>query len=148
MLMQPLHIPPSADTPYVHFEPSNKMYLIRGKSMMENAAVFYTGIIDWLEKFEKTLIKNIDATSSPQNHRFVFRLDYFNTSSGKFLFEIVEIIDRIYTRIEDYNFSADSPSSVKIQIEWHYHQEDEIMKAVGDEMQDLTELCFEFSKVG
>ena len=63
---------------------------------------------------------------------FNFKLDYFNSTSAKFLVEILVTLSKIRN-----NGNA-------LKVTWHYYEEDEEMKYAGEELSNLSELPFEF----
>lgn len=106
------------DTPYICFKPEEDYYEISGKSLPENALDFYDPIIEWLNDFKK-------ETSKPAT--FLFKLDYFNTTSAKQIAKIFLILEEMAKNIE-------------ITVNWHYKKEDTGMLSSGERYAQLIEV--------
>jgi hypothetical protein len=72
--MKTLYIEATAKTPMVRFDPENNIFEIKGKSIPDDAEVFYQSILHWFDDYlvrpNKETILKID-------------LEYFNISSSK-----------------------------------------------------------------
>jgi hypothetical protein len=107
--MEKLFIDHTEDTPKIHFDVQDGIYLIEGRSLPENAVAFYLPIIDWLKNYELT--QNKDFT-------FDFKLDYFNTASAK---QITKVLIQLQQMAEKMN----------LKVNWHYYKEDADIMASG-----------------
>lgn len=86
---------------------------ISGRSYMNNALVFYKGIISSIERMViNKLIVDVN-------------LEYFNTSSSKCLLELFRLLER------KYNEGAD------IRIKWEYQTQYLEMNEAGEDYRDL-----------
>lgn len=109
-------------TPEVILDPSQKRFEIKGVSVPENVSNFYDPVITWLYEYtEDKSFSGIDLN---------FKFNYFNTSSLKALLSLFDKLKKPMLKGE------------KIQIIWHYHEEDESMKEAGELLQELCELPF------
>ena len=86
--MRIIKIDKTKDTPSVHFNLKENVYEISGKSMPENASIFYKPLYDWISNFCTDHVnKGIQLDVS---------LDYLNSSSIKLVFlefqQISEIV--------------------------------------------------------
>jgi hypothetical protein len=72
--MENLFLQPTEDTPEVVFDIENGHYSISGRSLPENAVLFYIPLLEWMNNF---------ASSSEKTMVIHFKLDYFNTASAK-----------------------------------------------------------------
>lgn len=120
--MQSLEIKASAETPEVMFDKSNGVLRINGRSLPEDAFSFYQPIIDWTEAYLRAY--------PMQNLELNFQLDYFNSSSGRYLLELL-------SKFETYG----KPNLVKIN--WFAEEDDELMIEKGYELKSLIKLPFE-----
>lgn len=121
--MEPLIISPTDDTPEVLFDKKNGQFLISGKSLPEDVIEFYRPVFNWLEKYvanpnDETLLK--------------VRIFYFNSASQRAINEIFSILSRI------------SIKDKQVNVEWHYHEEDEEMLEAGVEYAELSNLPFRY----
>jgi hypothetical protein len=125
MLAEKLYIDKTEDTPEINFDLGTGKFSVRGRSLPENAYNFYKPIIEFLQ----SAIKEINGGTD-----FEFHLDYFNSSSGRFIYEMLTIIE-----------SRASTNSFKIN--WIVDKEDELMIEKGEELQSLLDLKFEIKKI-
>lgn len=119
MLKGPFHIDPSADTPGVRFDKDDAVLEIYGRSLPENAFAFYEDLIAWAESFNPAILS--------QNLVVRFRLDYFNSSSSRYILELMATMEKRY---EDKK---------AVHIEWYVDPEDELMIEKGEEYGNLLE---------
>jgi hypothetical protein len=125
MLAEKLYIDKTEDTPEINFDLSVGSFSIRGRSLPENAYNFYKPLIEFLQ----SAINQINSGTN-----FEFHLDYFNSSSGRFIYEMLTIIE-----------SKASTDSLKIN--WIVDKDDELMIEKGEELQSLLDLKFEIKKI-
>lgn len=120
--MQSLEIKASAETPEVMFDKSTGVLRINGRSLPEDAFSFYQPIIDWTEVYLKA--------NPTKNVELNFQLDYFNSSSGRYLLELL-------SKFETFG------KSNLIKIKWFAEEDDELMIEKGHELKSLIKLPFE-----
>lgn len=121
--MEPLTIPAGTDTPCISFNPVDSILSIEGKSYPEDTREFYEPVLTWLKNFSDTSPKNITA---------VFKLKYFNSSSYKPLFDIIQLLCNLKNQ------------QTSVSIQWHYRDGDEDMKEAGEEFSDLCGMDFSY----
>jgi len=110
------------DTPKIVFDPSNDIFEISGRSLPEDAAMFYEPIIEWLQNYAK----------NPNDYTDMhIKLNYFNTASSKLLLDILMILEEM---VEDGR---------NCSIKWFYDEDDEDMEEAGEEYSELIEVPFE-----
>lgn len=120
--MQSLEINASAETPEVMFDKSSGVLRISGRSLPEDAFSFYQPIIDWTEAYLRA--------NPIQQIELNFQLDYFNSSSGRYLLELLSKLE------------AHGKASL-IKINWFAEEDDELMIEKGNELKSLIKLPFE-----
>jgi hypothetical protein len=108
------------DTPRIILDKKNRVFEISGRSLPEDATEFYKPVLEWITRYS--------ADPNPTTD-FVFKLDYYNTSSAKV------ILDLLYA-LEDIE---------GIKVQWYFHDEDEDMEEAGQEFSELVEIPFEFN---
>lgn len=121
--MKAMEIKESSNSPKVVFDPEKGMFLIRGKSTVENAGEFYEPILKWLDDFAR---KNTEDVS------FIFDLDYFNIASSKRLLFIL------------YKLNSMNQKNINVDIVWNYSFDDDDMREVGEDFAIMVDLPFEF----
>ncbi len=112
-------------TPEIILSPGENKFIISGNSAPEDVRELYYPLIDWLKEFASSLKQNNPYTDKKP---LLFKLDleYFNSSSAKFLFDI-------FTHLKELNNEG-----VPVVIEWHYDAEDTDLREAGE---DLALLC-------
>jgi hypothetical protein len=108
-------------SPEISLEQNGNL-IIKGTSIPENSEEVYRPVLLWL--------RNYAPNPAPTTNLEV-QLDYFNTSSSKFLLEILRIIKQI----------QDSPKPVLIK--WCYYSDDPDMMESGQDFMDILELQME-----
>ena len=111
------------DKPSINFDPETGILEIAGRSLPENANSFYDPLEMWIEEYVK---------SPAPSTRFIFRLDYFNSSSASKLVKLMIYLEEI---------PADTHTVV---IEWHYSKYDDMIHSRGEELQSIVEVSFQF----
>ncbi len=92
-----------------------------GRSSPENSVLFYTPLLDALKKQPDLPTLNVDI-----------RLEYFNTSSSKCLYDLFKQLKRMESTGTD------------LRINWYYEPMDEDMFEAGEDYSDLLDLEFNF----
>lgn len=122
--MEKLHIHQTKITPSIVFDADTGEFKITGRSIPADATVFYSPADKWAEKFTAVFDKpelTIDIM-----------LDHLNTGSVRSILTILTRFIRMKTR------------GKKININWHYEQEDEDIRDKGEEMSLILEHPFNF----
>ncbi len=132
--MQELYIPPTNITPAVRFSPQEKIFLIRGVSSPEDVRAMYYPVIEWFKSYINELLEDKNANyTSDSPLRLEIDLQYFNSSSAKFLYDIFLELNRL------------TPAGIPFIVEWYYEEEDIDLKEAGSDIALL--LGMEFSYV-
>ncbi len=129
--MDSLLIEATEDSPAVMFDPSANRFVISGESRPEHAGKFFTPVIDWILKFREDLQGRSHETKDDSTIVFVFKFDYFNSTSAKYIMDILLLIKKI--AVQGY----------KISIEWHYDKRGEDILEAGQEFSEMVGLKFE-----
>lgn len=130
--MDSLIIEATEDSPKIMFDTVSNRFMISGESRPENAGKFYTPVINWIVKYEEILHSRKQDTKDNSVLVFVFKLDYFNSTSAKYIMDVLLIIKKFVD--QGYN----------INIEWHYDKRDDDMLDAGNEFSDTVDLKFDF----
>lgn len=114
------------ETPFVLFSMEQCKLVIRGRSMPENAYRFYQPLIEHIK---------LHSHFAARQFVVVIELDYFNSSSGRFILELlIEFQKRFKT-----------PGECKVY--WVVREDDEIMKDRGTEIKELISLPVELTSM-
>ena len=123
--MDALIIDRSDFSPKVVLDPVNNIFEISGESRPENTSKFYVPILTWLEQYLNFLYWEKDKFGASAPHIFEFKFDYFNSTSAKFIMDVLMQLDKMAS--DGYN----------VQAKWHYDKRDEDMKESGEEFSRL-----------
>lgn len=121
MELETLHINATTETPEVYLVSDGGISRIEGKSLPENAFEFYEPVVIWVRNFTQRSDKPL---------KLELRFEYFNSSSGRYLFEILNILEQSRHR-QSY------------QIFWFCDKDDELMIDKGEELKSLIDMSFE-----
>jgi len=130
--MEKLILEETENTPMVLLDNENHEIRFKGDSRPEDVRKFYEPILDWLNEYEKHLYFLKDQTKN-LNVVANFEFEYFNSSSAKYLMDIIMKLSEI-SKIENINF----------KLNWHYDAMDEDMLESGEEFQDMLGVPFNF----
>jgi hypothetical protein len=108
-------------TPFVRFDGEKGLVEIKGRSIPENSVEFYKPLIDWLEKYGNTPLKETSVN---------IQLEYFNTSSSKCILDIFKKLELIHKK------------GNHVEINWYYEEDDEDMFEAGEDYQSIINIPF------
>lgn len=129
--MNPLLIDTTKITPKISFEPEKRMFEIAGESRPENVKEFYEPLLKWLDQYS-TEINSQKLNFSDNPLTFNFKLDYFNSSSSKFIFDIIKKIVEMHS------------NGINVKIDWYYEDGDDDMRDAGSELSRMVKFEFGF----
>lgn len=119
--MENIKIEGTTKTPTVEFNRETGELTIQGRSIPENSIDFYKPLIDWLDAY----------ALQPANQTVVhMRLEYFNTSSSKCIFDVFKKLESI------------KKSGKDISVKWYYEEDDEDMLEAGEDYDAIIDLEF------
>lgn len=118
-------------TPEIILSPDENKFIISGKSAPEDVRGLYYPVLEWMEEFVAGIRKN-NQYSEKNQLRFRLDLEYFNSSSAKFLFDI-------FSHLRDLNSDG-----IPVDIEWYYDEEDTDLREAGEDLSLLCELPFKY----
>jgi hypothetical protein len=114
--MKPLNIEATSKTPAVKFDYDLGVIELSGMSYSEDTFAFYEPIFAWINEY----VQNPNTLTN-----FNMKIKYFNTSSVKCLFDILEI------------FANLAKSGQHVNINWFYDEEDEEMRDTGENFSNI-----------
>ncbi len=126
--MEALRIEATESSPKITFDPSENFFEISGESRPEDVRKFYEPVLEWIHNFGASL------SGQSKEIQFNFNFEYFNSSSAKYIMDIMSKIDDIQSE----------NAGIKIQICWHYEEMDEDILEAGEEFQSITDIPFKF----
>lgn len=114
--MDKLYIAPTPSSPEVDFDFPQRLLSLRGESYPENAAAFYGELIRQLREFL--------AQCNGQAITVNIALAYFNSSSTKMLFNMIDAL----------NDAVGAGNTVTLN--WFHDEEDDTILEFGQELSD------------
>ena len=97
-----------------------------GVSICSNAQAVYKGCLDWIREY---------AHAPAQQTHVLFTLKYYNTSTSKVIFEILQILESILR------------AGGEVLVEWKFRAEDMDMEDAGAEFSENTMIPFQLEEV-
>lgn len=131
--MDTLKVEETVNTPKVILDADNHHMEFEGDSRPEDVQKFYKPIIIWLDEYEKYVPYVIEKGESP-DLTCNFKFEYFNSSSAKYVMDIINKIGAI----------DDANEKLKTTINWHYDEMDEDMLDAGQEFEEMLNTKFNF----
>lgn len=121
--MEPLKISSrQKHTPDVELDPVSGVLNFSGQCYIDNAEKFFRPIFQWLDEY----------LAEPRKHvRFEMKLDYFNTSSAKCLWEI-------FLKLESYCTEKDG----EVLVNWYFERDDENTRELFEDFRAEVNLHF------
>jgi hypothetical protein len=134
--MDALIIKATEFTPEVTLDPGSNRFEISGESRPENAGKFYHPILEWLDKYHSLRYWQDNKFKNKVNNPvFEFKLEYFNSTSAKFILDILKKFEFFIK--DDLMFS----------VNWYYEDQDLDMKESGEEFAKMTEANFNIVQI-
>jgi len=122
--MESLNIKGDKKSPAVAFEPYSGLLVMKGKSSLENPGKFYDRILDWINNYSKQ--PAVKTT-------FRMEMEYFNSSSAKFLM-------KLFRSLEEINKGGRK----QVSVEWCFEGNDQSMQESGEDFNSMLKLDFKF----
>ena len=119
--MKPLVIEGTDESPRIVLDAENSTFEISGRSLPEDSAAFFNPVLEWISEYAK---HPRDTTV------FWFKLDYFNTASSKFLYDILVALGSVSNT----------------RIVWCFKEDDETTEEAGVEFSEQVNIPFEFRR--
>lgn len=124
--MEAVNLKPTYNSPSVIFDAQNGILEISGRSIPEHANMFYEKLILWVKQY---------ALTNPPKTEVNIKLDYLNSSSHKYLIELLEKLEPIHI------------NGCQILINWYFEEDDDEIKETGKECSELVKVPFNFIPV-
>lgn len=124
--MSVFQIESTKNSPFVAYDKEANNFCIKGISTMSDAKLFYQPIVDWINNFEN---------KSSNEFTFDFYLPYFNSSSNKCIYYLIEAIAN---KIQN---------GKQFQVCWWVEDDDEFMKESGEAIEEMLGLKFRYKQI-
>jgi len=124
--LTPIYHKPTDDEPEMIFDSEEGRFEFSGRSLPEDPASLFEPILEWVKEYSQ----------SPNQETVIhFRLDYFNSSTARFLVEILQQFEEI------------RHAGNRVSVNWWYLDDDQMMEERGEEIESVIDLEFEYSKI-
>lgn len=117
--MKPLIVEATDETAGIVFDKERGIFEITGRSLPEDSAEFFDPVLHWVKEYRNEPNPVTDI---------VFKLDYFNTASSKFIQDILAQLENVQG----------------VKVSWYYFADDESMEEAGNEFSEFVHIPFEF----
>jgi len=115
--MHKFELKETGTTPYVLLDGENGVLTFEGRSIPENVIEFYQPIIKWIEEYSMNPLEET---------KVFFKLEYFNTSSSKRIFDVMKRVENITIQ-----------KGKSVIINWYYEEDDEDIFFAGSDYKAL-----------
>jgi hypothetical protein len=131
--MEKLYISPTVTSPEINFSPEENHFSIRGTSTPEDVRALYYPVTQWINSFIGEILEGKNKSFTTDNpFHFQVDMDYFNSSSAKFFYDIFSDLKRLLQ------------AGIPVVIQWYYDEEDIDLKEAGTDIALLSEMEFKF----
>ncbi|HCC71198.1 MAG TPA: hypothetical protein DEQ09_08620 [Bacteroidales bacterium] len=132
--MQKIYMPSTDMNPEILFSPDENIFRIKGISRPENVREIYEPAVKWLADFRKELTPENSSFSEESPFTLEINLEYFNSSSAKFLYDIIMLTRSIKEK------------EIPTAIIWMYDPADPDCREAGEDLAILAEMDFVYIK--
>jgi len=98
--------------PTIILDKERGLFVIRGRSFPEDAAVLYDPVINWLKEY---------AQDPNEKTIFTVKLFYYNSATARKMLEVFDVLEKIKKAGHD------------VKVQWYYHEEDDVIKENGED---------------
>lgn len=116
----------SETSPGVIMDPTKGFIKLYGRSIPNDAESTFRPVLVWMKEY----IQNPQESTV-----FECEMDYFNSSSQKYMADIFKMSNQLFKK------------GKQIKIVWKYSKEDEDMKLIGEQFQNLINFPIVFLEI-
>jgi hypothetical protein len=131
--MQKLQISKSLSSPEIILSPDERIFIISGISSPEDVREFYYPVLGWMKSFSDDLLKDPKPVYNSESPlKLQINLSYFNSSSAKFLYDIIMELKKL------------RENGIPVIVEWQYDADDNDMKEAGLDFSYMADMEFSY----
>ena len=116
----------SETSPGIIMDPIKGFIKLSGRAIPNDAESTFRPVLDWMKEY----IQNPQESTV-----FECEMDYFNSSSQKYMADIFKMSNQLFKK------------GKQIEIVWKYSKEDEDMKLIGEQFQNLINFPIVFLEI-
>lgn len=124
--METLELQAKNNTPYINFDATTGIMVMKGRSTPENSVEYYEPITNWVLNYIQT---------PAENTIIKVQFEYFNTSSSKCILDVLK------------KFAEIHKAGKSAKVEWYFEEDDEDMKEAGEDYGDIVKMPFEVIEI-
>lgn len=124
--METLELQAKNNTPYINFDATTGIMVMKGRSTPENSVEYYEPITNWVLNYIQTPAANTIIK---------VQFEYFNTSSSKCILDVLK------------KFAEIHKAGKSAKVEWYFEEDDEDMKEAGEDYGDIVKMPFEVIEI-
>lgn len=129
--MESLKIDRSNLSPEIFLSHNDRIFKVHGRSRPEDVRELFYPVVEWMNTYKEYLCQPGNSPFTKDEPLvFEFDLDYFNSSSAKFLYDIIFALKNIMD------------CGIPVKIEWIHDVEDVDMQEAGEDLAILAEIDF------
>ncbi|MBS3769463.1 MAG: DUF1987 domain-containing protein [Bacteroidales bacterium] len=132
-MAEKLYIASTSFTPEVDFDPKRHKFKMAGVSRPEDAYEFYEPVLSWVHNYIKGTLEDYEQNKL-LNETFiiVFDFEYMNSSSSKYIFQIISNFKKFYEK------------RLNLNIFWYYDDPDDQILEDGEDFSEIIDIPFNF----
>lgn len=131
--MESLRIERTNISPEISLNHSDRTFRVHGSSRPEDVRTLYYPVVKWMDNYKEFICKPHNSPFTKDKPLvFEFDLDYFNSSSAKFLYDIIFALKNI------------RDCGIPVKVAWFYDADDIDMQEAGEDLAILAEIDFEY----
>lgn len=128
--METLQLDKTETTPQLLFDVNTFEFTMEGECRPENVLTYFNPITQWFNKF-RTWVNNLPEPMG-KTIQFHFKLEYYNSSSAKFLYSIFEKLKTLQNE------------GIPVKMFWYYDELDEDLLENGQEFEKILGIPFQY----
>jgi Sec7-like guanine-nucleotide exchange factor len=116
----------SETSPGIIMDPKKGFIRLSGRAIPNDAERIFRPVLDWMNEY----------IQSPKDLTvFECEMDYFNTSSQKYMADIFKMSNQLFK------------NGKNVKVIWKYSKEDEDMKLIGEQFQNIIDFSINFVEI-
>jgi len=122
-MLKPYILEKTRNSPQVELDKEKSIFLLSGRSIIEDATMFFRPIIEWVESY----------IQDPNPYTEInLNFDYLNSASIKNVLKVLIEFEKLVEKKKD------------VKVIWHFEKNDEIMEERGEEILGAINIPYEY----
>ncbi|MBS3806865.1 MAG: DUF1987 domain-containing protein [Bacteroidales bacterium] len=129
--MEKIRLEATDKSPGIFFDPQNKTFEMEGVSRPENVRDFFIPVMEKLRKNLEEFLGQKESVTDEKPLKCTFKLEYFNSSSAKFISDILVMIGNYHKK------------GMPVKLYWYFKEGDEDILEVGEDFSEMIDMPFQ-----